>query len=70
MKAFYFTFGQDHVHRVAGYTWDCDVVCKIMANNMSHALQIMFDNFDARWSMAYDQEPEMHYFPRGVKQLN
>jgi len=70
MKAFYFTFGQNHVHRVQAFTWDCDVVCQIMAQSMAHARQIMFQNFGDQWSMCYEQAPEMHYFPRGIKRLN
>jgi len=33
MEIHYFTFGQAHVHRVNGITWDADLVCAIKATD-------------------------------------
>jgi len=66
MKTSFFTFGQDHVHRVNGFTFDCDVVVKITAEDPR---QVMFDTFGPAWSMQYDTCPGLDHFPRGVKDL-
>lgn len=67
---YYFTFGQDHVHRVNGFTYDADVVVAVNAENVKSAREIMFRNFGAKWAFQYDKLPDMKYFQRGIKELN
>ena len=62
----YFTFGQDHTHRVNGVTFDCDCVVMI-TGTYALAREKMFDTFGRKWSFQYSEKtfcPE--YFPRGV----
>ena len=66
MKTSYFTFGQQHVHSVGGFTYDKDVVVKITAKNPR---EVMFNYFNAQWSFEYFKEPDMEFFPRGIKKL-
>jgi len=63
----YFTFGQDHTHRVNNVTLDKDSVVEIVADNQASARCKMFDTFDAKWAMQYTEDTlDMRYFPRGV----
>lgn len=68
MKTAYFTFGQSHVHRVNGKTFDCDCVVKITAEDPR---QTMFDTFGPKWAMQYDEmTPEREsWYPRGIIDL-
>ena len=70
MNKYYFTFGQDHTHSVNGYTYDKDVVCVIKAVDAETARDIMRDHFGLKWSFSYYLEPDMNYYPRGLKELN
>lgn len=66
----YFTFGQSHVHRVHGKTFDCDCVVKIEAEDAGKARDIMFRYFDYKWAFQYDNNPpDMAYFPRGIMEV-
>lgn len=67
MKTSYFTFGGSHIHRVSGFTYDCDIVVKITAENPR---EVMFEYFSNQWSIQYESEPDMSFFPRGIKELN
>lgn len=68
VKTSYFTFGQAHVHRVDGFTWDCDVVCKITAPDPR---SVMVDAFGIKWAFEYASlgEVGIERYPRGVKEL-
>ena len=66
MKTAYFTFGQSHVHSVNGFTFDKDVVVKITSENPRDS---MVKYFGHTWAFEYDKEPDMKYFPRGIKEL-
>jgi hypothetical protein len=68
----YFTFGQNHLHRVNGKTFDCDCVVKISAENAKACRDKMFDVFGRRWSMQYDDMPQEmldKYYPRGLFEI-
>lgn len=65
---FYISFGQTHVHRVNGITFDCDCLCRIYADHMVEARSIAFDAFGDKWGTSYT-EPDMRYFPRGAIDL-
>lgn len=69
MKNFYFTFGQNHTHSVNGFTYDKDIVVQIDAKNSNGARTIMFNIFGKKWSMQYEELPDMSYFPRGIKRV-
>jgi len=54
MKKYHFTFGQNHTHRINGFTYDCDVVCEIEAESYEKARGRMFGFFSDQWSHQYD----------------
>lgn len=66
MKTRWFTFGQVHIHRVNGKVFDKDCVVRITAKEPR---DIMVKHFGAKWAFEYDNEPDMHHFPRGVFDL-
>ena len=66
MPKFYFTFGQIHVHRVNGKTFDHDCVVEIETSDYGSARQEMLDTFGSEWSFQYKELPDMKYFPRGI----
>ena len=66
MNKYYFTFGQSHSHAYGGITYDKDCVIEIEAENAGEASQKMFDTFGEKWSMQYDNKPDMEYFHRGI----
>jgi hypothetical protein len=70
MNRYYFTFGQAHAHRVGGFTYDKDVVCVINAYTSAEARKLAFEAFGELWAFEYVAEPEMRFFPRGLKELN
>jgi len=70
MKTYYFSFGQTHVHSVNGFTWDKDIICAIQSDTETNARGIMFDHFGEKWGFVYLKQPDLNYFPRGVKNLN
>lgn len=63
---YYFSFGQNHVHRCNGHTLDKDVLVKIEAEDPR---LIMVEHFGLNWSFEYDQIPDMKYFPKGIYNL-
>jgi hypothetical protein len=63
MKTGYFTFGQDHEHVKNGQVFDKDTVVKITAFDPR---EVMFMEFGTKWSMHYDEPPDMRFFPGGV----
>lgn len=64
---FYFSFGQGHVHRVNGKTFDCDSIVEIHADNEKEARDVMFKTFGKKWFTSYTEETlDLQYFPRGV----
>lgn len=68
MKTAYFTFGQSHVHRINGKTFDCDCVVRITAEDPS---QVMHDTFGPKWAFQYSSPPPKleQYYPRGIIDL-
>jgi len=67
---FYFTFGQDHIHRLPNTLVDRDCVIEIHADSYKDARLKMFDTFGRRWAFQYENIPNMNYFPRGIFNLN
>lgn len=66
MKTSYFTFGQSHVHRINGITWDKDCICEITADDPREE---MFKVFGSKWAMQYDEPPRLDLFARGIIKL-
>ena len=68
------TFGQAHVHRVNGKTFDCDCVGVIVAATVAEADALAFELFDGKFHQHVDFEKWdkscMHYFPRGYVPVN
>lgn len=69
-QKFFFTFGQDHVHRYEGVTLDCDSVVQINAIDEEAARIRMRDAFGLKWGFSYSEESMKEslkkYYPRGV----
>ena len=64
---FYFSFGQSHVHRVNGKTFDCDSIVEIHADDEGAARSIMFEWFGKKWFTSYTEDNfQPEYYPRGV----
>ncbi len=74
MAKLYITFGQVHVHRVNGKTFDCDCVAIITANTIEQANKWAFEWFNGKFHQHVDAETwdenDMHYFPRGYINVN
>jgi len=70
MEKYYFTFGQNHSHAIGGITYDKDCVIEIEAESENVARDKMFETFGDRWSMAYNEKPDMSFFPRGIFIIN
>lgn len=69
------TFGQIHVHRVNGVTFDKDSVAVITAENEYEARCIAFNMFDAHFCTSYteeefDREGMIKWYPRGKFNAN
>lgn len=62
----YFTFGQCHYHNIDGRVFDKDTVVKITADDPR---EVMFKTFGHKWSMQYDNPPNMDHFPGGIIEL-
>lgn len=62
----YFTFGQSHFHNIEGVIFDRNVVVKI---NATDPRAEMFKICGPKWSMQYDEPPNMEHFPRGIIEL-
>lgn len=69
MKRFYITFGQNHIHRVNCKTFDADTVATFEAIDENIAREYAFDNFQSRWSMIYDKEPDLILYPNGLIEI-
>lgn len=72
MGKYYITFGQIHVHRVNGKTFDCDSLCEIEAETHRQAHDLAMDVFDRKFHNCHTAKklPEViHHYPRGVIKL-
>ena len=71
MNKYYVTFGQVHVHRVNGKTFDCDCVAVIEAETEKDAREKSFDYFGSAWCFIYNniEKLDMEYFPRGLMEV-
>lgn len=70
----YVTFGQDHVHSVDGKTLDKNCVAVINSNSAEEGRNIAFELFGPKFSFEYPEDyfdfDSMHYYPRGLIEVN
>ena len=66
----YITFGQDHIHKVNGITFDRNSVAEIGCKDYGQGREIAFELFGDKFFTSYNEEkitPElMSHFPRGI----
>ncbi len=63
----YISFGQVHVHRVDGATFDCDSICSIECDSIQHGREIAMKVFDGKFMTNYTRDKlQMKFFPRGI----
>jgi len=63
------TFGQSHVHRVNGRTFDCNCVARITAPTYEEARARAFEIFGRKFCFTHREEDyldNLHYYPRGI----
>lgn len=63
LETSWFTFGQCHIHDIEEGYFDKDVVVKITAKDPRAE---MFRLFGPKWSMQYNDEPDLSLYPSGV----
>ncbi len=68
-KKYYISFGQDHFHIHNGNVLDSDTIGVIESEDYESARMKAFEWFGKQWSMVYEEEPEMEYFPKGLINL-
>ena len=66
---YYVTFGQVHVHSVAGKTFDKDCVAIIRGEDKEKAREKAFEIFGDKFCFLYSKAPDMTYFPRGFLRI-
>lgn len=67
MKTRWYTFGQAHRHDFMGTVIDRDMVLRVTAEDPAYEIG---RRFGTRWSMEYDHQPDLRYFPRGCFELD
>jgi len=67
MSKFYISFGQCHVHRIGGFTYDCDVLMGIRAETYQDARAVAHALTGGVFGTSYtDEDIKMEHFPNGV----
>lgn len=69
----YISFGQEHVHRVNGTTFDCDCLCEIECIDHGEGREKAFEAFGPKFFTSYNEDQLgriLPYFPNGIKELN
>ncbi len=75
MSKFIITFGQIHVHSIAGKTFDKNCVAVIGAEDYIKARAIAMDIFKGVFCQCipekkFDADGDIKYFPRGKMEVN
>lgn len=74
MKKTFITFGQSHIHKINGKTFDKDCVAVIEHDENQSGRDLAFTYFGKDWCFEYPQgrwsESKMVYFPRGYLTVN
>lgn len=63
------TFGQDHVHRVNGITFDADCVA-LVHGDRERVFEIFGSKFCFEYPEAHWDESKLKYFPRGIIEVS
>ena len=66
-KKRFYTFGWGQAHHINGFTYDPNIVVEITSDDPRG---VMFETFGRRWSMEYDELPDLSFYPRGVVKLD
>lgn len=70
----YVTFGFDHVHVIGDTVLDKDCVAVINCDSAEHGRELAFEFFGPKFCFEYPEEyfkfESMHYFPRGMIEVN
>lgn len=68
----YVTFGQSHIHDIAGKIFDKNCVAMIECENETDGRNIANDVFDRKWCWLYTNESDITlvYYPRGIIKLH
>jgi hypothetical protein len=66
----YVTFGQIHIHKINGRTFDKDCVAVINGETPEQCDKMAFELFDGKFHQHSSQMPQMEYFPRGLIEVN
>lgn len=73
----FITFGQTHVHRIHGKTFDCDCIGVINCNSWKEGRDYAMEIFNKQFCFSLTEkefyskgEDFMHYFPRGLIEVN
>jgi hypothetical protein len=73
MAKHYVTFGQDHLHRINGVTFDADCVAVFDAPNHEQGRAKAFELFGPKFCFEYHgaqfDNKNMKFFPRGLVQV-
>lgn len=74
MAKTYVTFGQAHVHRINGKTYDADCVAVIECEDAADGRKKAFEYFGDKFCLEYPEKhfdfSSMVYFPRGLLHVN
>ena len=75
LKRHYVTFGQKHVHRVNGKTFDCDTIavwnCASAVEGRKRAFELFGDQFFTDYhGENWEEEDQLHYFPKGYVEVD
>ena len=74
MPKTYVTFGQNHVHRVNGKTFDCECVAVINCPDHLTGRAKTFEYFNSKFRFEYHEDQwttdKAQYFPRGFIEVN
>lgn len=75
VKKYFITFGQSHVHRVAGVMLDNDCIAEMNCPSEKFLGMALQDFFNGKYCMVYSEKElnsciEMKFFPRGIIKIN
>lgn len=65
----YISFGQTHVHRVDGKTFDRNCLCLVEGEDYTDCRKQAFDAFSGRFAFDYKENQLdyiLHHFPRDI----
>jgi hypothetical protein len=66
MKKYYISFGQSHIHKLDHAVIDSNCIVEVDAPDERTARRGANALFKCKYSICYDQIPNMKHFPRGI----